>query len=153
MVHYLAFTTTYEGLSNKLINEVHLQNGNEIILAKAQWDTGATNSCISHDVVSNLKLIPFGIVNSYTPSGSAKQNTYIININLPNNLNINDVVVTESEIGKQGIDILIGMDVIRHGDFAISNCSGKTVFTFRFPSIKTTDYVEEYNDSVKENEK
>ena len=29
------------------------------------------------------------------------------------------------------------------GDFAVSNNEGKLVFTFRVPSIKTTDYVAE----------
>jgi hypothetical protein len=42
-------------------------------------------------------------------------------------------------------DILIGMDIITIGDFSITNVDKKTVFTFRFPSIKTIDYVEEVN--------
>ena len=38
-------------------------------------------------------------------------------------------------------DVLIGMDVITSGDFAVSNHNGKTVFSFRVPSVETTDYV------------
>ena len=54
-----------------------------------------------------------------------------------------DVAVVDTEIGDQGIDLLIGMDIISMGDFAVSNHAGKLVFTFRVPSIKTTDYVAE----------
>ena len=43
----------------------------------------------------------------------------------------------------QGVDVLIGMDIISLGDFAVSNYDSKLVFTFRVPSIKTTNYVAE----------
>lgn len=45
-------------------------------------------------------------------------------------------------------DILIGMDIITLGDFAITNVGGKTVFSFRTPSTKMIDYVEEINKSM-----
>ena len=37
------------------------------------------------------------------------------------------------------------MDVINQGDFSVSNFEGKTVFSFRIPSKKTIDYVQEIN--------
>lgn len=55
MDKYIAFTTTCKGIVNQLKNEVELVNGTDKIKAIAQWDTGATNSCISHSVVSKLK--------------------------------------------------------------------------------------------------
>lgn len=140
-----AFTSKYIGISNKLINTVELINGDIKISAQAQWDTGATNSCISHDVVSKLHLISTGFVQNHTPSGIALQPTYKIDVCLPNHLNVESVQVSESEIGSQGIDILIGMDIICLGDFAISNCDGNTIFTFRYPSIAETDYVKLVN--------
>lgn len=152
MDNYIAFTTRYNGISDRLINTVELVNGNMKIVAKAQWDTGATNSCISHDVVSKLKLVSIGFSNNHTPSGSALQSTYKIDVILPNHLIVESVQVSGSEIGNQGIDILIGMDIIKHGDFSISNFGGNTVFTFRYPSIMETDYVEEYNKELKEQE-
>ena len=56
---------------------------------------------------------------------------------------VEGIDVCESEIGNQGIGVLIGMDIIGKGDFAVSNYDGKTVFTFRTPSIKLTDYVQQ----------
>ena len=52
-----------------------------------------------------------------------------------------------SKIGAQGIDILIGMDIISKGDFAISNYNGKTQFSFRLPSQQDVDYKSEYNNN------
>ena len=42
-----------------------------------------------------------------------------------------------------GFDVLIGMDIISKGDFSISNYGGHTVFSFRSPSMGTTDYAEQ----------
>ena len=48
--------------------------------------------------------------------------------------------VMGSKISEQGIDVLIGMDVISKGDFAISYYNGKTQFSFRIPSQNDVDY-------------
>ncbi len=145
-----AFTSSYDGLSNKLINSATISyNGKEFKTNGAQWDTGATGTCISKQVVSDLGLIPIGMVNIRTPSGNKIVNEYRIDIKLQNeNVVINDVYVTDSEIGDQGIDILIGMNIITLGDFSVSNYEGKTVFTFRIPSMATTDYVGLFNSKM-----
>ncbi len=49
----------------------------------------------------------------------------------------------EIDIDKDGLGVLIGMDIIGLGDFAISNHGGKTVFTFRAPSSKVIDFITE----------
>lgn len=145
MDNFSAFTSICDSISNKLINTVELSNGVTTIKAQAQWDTGATNSCISHDVVTKLNLISNGFANNHTPSGTALQRTYKLDVYLPNHLRVEGVQVSASEIGNQGIDILIGMDIITLGDFAISNYKGRTVFTFRYPSMSETDYVKLIN--------
>ena len=38
--------------------------------------------------------------------------------------------------------MLIGMDVINAGDFAITNKDGKTVFSFRIPSMERIDFTQ-----------
>ena len=49
-------------------------------------------------------------------------------------------------------DILIGMDIIRFGDFSISNGGGKTLFSFAFPPFENkTDLVEKANRVNKNN--
>lgn len=142
---YAAFTSKYTALNNQLINFVQLIDGSNSIDAKALWDTGATSSCISHATATKLSLTPIGKRNIATPSGCAVVNTYCIDIKLPNDIIIQDIIVSDSEIGGQGIDVLIGMDIITKGDFTVSNYNNVTVFTFRTPSQTMTDYVIQSN--------
>ena len=109
----------------------------------AQWDTGASGSCISQKVIQELKPVRTGLRTVLTPTGSDIRGMYLLDFILPNDVYVSDVAVVDTEIGDQGIDLLIGMDIISMGDFAVSNNEGKLVFTFRVPSIKTTDYVAE----------
>ena len=71
----------------------------------------------------------------------ALQNVYKINLSLPNNVLLNDVIVTEVPMISQA-DMLIGMSVINRGDFSVSNYNGKTILSFRIPSLADADYVE-----------
>ena len=139
-----AFTFKYDILSRRLISDgVIIYYENKGLDVRALWDTGATNTCISEETAKKLAMIPTGKINIKTPSGTKEKYTYMVNIALPNHVGVKELVVCESEIGNQGIDLLIGMDVILLGDFAISNYQGKTTFTFRVPSKQTTDYVKQ----------
>lgn len=105
------------------------------------WDTGATTTCITSRVATKLGLIPTGMTTTSTAGGDKECNTYCVDILLPNNILIYNLTVFEVHLNDG--DVLIGMDVIRYGDFTISNYNGKTKMSFRIPSIQETDYVEE----------
>lgn len=83
---------------------------------------------------------PTGMINVQTPSGMGTMNKYMVNLTLNNEVTILNLPVMDSEIGNQGIDVLIGMDIISMGDFAVSNFDGKTQFTFRIPSQEHVEY-------------
>ena len=140
-VTYKAFTVDYHQRSNKLKTAISISNGSSSITGTALWDTGATISCVSEVVAQQLNLVPTGMMNIQTPSSTKAVKTYLVNVGLPNHLNVNDVQVCETDIGKQGIEMLIGMDIITLGDFSVSNFNNNTVFTFRFPSKEKIDYV------------
>lgn len=110
------------------------------------WDTGATGSVITSDVVQSLGLVPTGIVTVQGVNSIVDVPTYLVDIVLPNNLRVSSVVVTECDIGSAGADKvhgLIGMDIILMGDMSISNGEGKTLFTFAYPSFENkTDLYE-----------
>ena len=40
-------------------------------------------------------------------------------------------------------EVLIGMDIINRGDFAVTNRDGRTKFSFRIPSQADIDFVAE----------
>jgi predicted aspartyl protease len=109
---------------------------------KAIWDTGATNSVITRKVIEECGLEPIGMVEAHTVAGTKASNSYLVNIGLPNRVLAPGIRVTEGEIYGD-YDILIGMDIISHGDFAFTNKNGKSTFSFRIPSLERIDFVEE----------
>lgn len=139
------FTEKYTKIQKRIITSAIIDTNGIDLPVRIQWDTGATGICISKEVVSKLNLIPIGKINVHTPSGIGTMNQYIINIILNNEVMFRNWVVMDSEIGKQGIDVLIGMDIISNGDFALSNFEGRTQFSFRIPSQEHIEYKRELN--------
>jgi len=107
----------------------------------AIWDTGATSSVITQNVINKCGLLPTGMTNVHTASGQTSCHTFLACITLPNKVGFSSVRVTEGKIA--GADVLIGMDIISAGDFAVSNYRGKTKFSFRAPSLASIDFVKE----------
>jgi hypothetical protein len=108
------------------------------------WDTGATGSVITQDVVTRCGLKPTGMVLSHHAGGSAMTETYQVNIQLPNGVQFADFKVTLGVL-PHGAHALIGMDIISLGDFNITNVGGKTMFSYRNPTLGGVDYVDEAN--------
>lgn len=149
------FTTKANGLARELKNDIYISEIHDHSTGlpepvkkpyKAIWDTGATNTCITPRVVQELGLQPSGravvqVVGSGAAAGEHEVATYLVNIFLPNQTEIIGVRVSENTIS--GGDVLIGMDIITHGDFAITNYNGQTWWTFRVPSNEPIDFVEE----------
>lgn len=152
----LVFTTYYGGLVNVLTNQVGLavpptagvqQLPIKVVQFQAIWDTGATGTVITKKAAADLGLSPTGQTVTIGVHGPKQVNTYIVNLHLPNKTTVDFVEVTECDaLSSDGSShILIGMNVIGLGDFAVTNRDGKTVMTFCMPSIRRIDFVEEYN--------
>lgn len=109
---------------------------------KAIWDTGATGTVITQKVVDEFALSPIDVVEVQTADGKTRTNSYLVNVWLPNKIIIPNV---KASLGKlaSNVEVLIGMDIISQGDFAVTNKGGKTVFSFRFPSVECIDFVKE----------
>jgi hypothetical protein len=155
----LSFTGKYSGLSRRLESKVFVFAHKAALAPDADispaptieldsnfdglWDTGATGSVVTQAVVDRLNLVPVKWGQVSTPKGEYPTPFYYVDMGLPNQVMVGPLLVAEGELS--GFDVLIGMDVICCGDFAVSNYNGQTTFTFRMPSIKTTDYVKETN--------
>ena len=68
---------------------------------------------------------------------------YYVNLVLLTNVHFPGVTVVLGEL--LGTDVLVGMDIINKGDFAVSNRNGATTFSFRIPSVESFDFVKEDN--------
>ena len=136
------FTFEYNGIVRALHTPVKIEstiNTQETIEIDGLWDTGAGCSLIRPEVASRLNLQRVSETFISTPSGKdIPSKVYIINLSLPNDAKILNLLVVEGI--PNSCDMLIGMDVINYGDFAISNFDGKTTFSFRIPSLAKIDF-------------
>ena len=150
----LSFTVRYNGRTNQLKTETLISKpltpGTDITVppdvvnaAKKYigiWDTGATNSVISQKVVDECDLKPIGMVMVHSSTESKLCETFLVSIFLPNRGVVPSIRVTKGVLTD--CDVLIGMDIINQGDFAITYSDGKTMFSFRLPSMEQIDFVE-----------
>lgn len=144
-----ALTTRYNGISRVLSNEVQIASAFNLHTKTpptlsfknftAVWDTGATASVITDEVISQCGLKPTGIIEVSTAAGKTTTETYLVSIRLPTRVGFAGVRVSRGDL--EGCNVLIGMDIICRGDFAVTNKDGKTVFSFRMPSLECIDFV------------
>jgi hypothetical protein len=126
-----------------LVKTYNLASGE--INVRALWDTGSTNTSISKGLARHLGLKSIDICNVNGVNGIHPSMVYQIDILLPSNVPIGDVRVAEFH-DNGAFEILIGMDIIDLGDFAISNKDGKSIVSFRIPPSDTViDFVKEIN--------
>ena len=109
---------------------------------QAIYDTGATGSAISKKVTAELGLISIGLANVHTAKGVHECETFLVNIGLPNRVMFTMMRVSTADLPDE-VDMLVGMDVLCSGDFAVTNLGGKTTFSFRYPPSKELDFVQE----------
>lgn len=149
---FKAFSLRSDGLLSSLKTDIQvsvpildqepvINTDPRLVKTVALWDTGATVSCISSDLARSMGLVLTGRTFTSHAKGKSETNIYMIDIYLPNKIRIPliDVIEVESVDGNFGI--IIGMNIITLGDFAITNVAKATTFSFRIPSVSTIDYV------------
>ncbi len=134
----IAFTTSYNGITNVLRNEVHISKAfDPSSISKplnlkdfgaktftAIWDTGATNSVITKKVVNDCGLKPIGMARVHTPKGEGIAPVYLASVFLTNKVVVPQLRMAEGDLAGDS-EVLIGMDIISQGDFAVTNKDGK----------------------------
>lgn len=124
-----------------IANNKALGRQREVKRYSAIWDTGATNTGVTPRVASECGLVPIGQTRVVGVHGEDLSNVYLIDVHLPNGLTVHEITASEMPgLTSRFDDILIGMDIIGLGDFAVSNYRGKTTFTFRVPSLEEIDF-------------
>lgn len=158
-----AFTGTATGLLNRLTSDAHI--GANILerdvanvdpstwpLFTALWDTGAQSSGITLEVVEACNLVSVGEGMVTGATGEATPTLiYHITICLKSGgMCISNIYASLLDLkANPDIRMLIGMDVITRGDFAITNKNRQTQWTFRIPSEKHLDFVSDYQKKQK----
>lgn len=154
-----AFTRSAEGLLGSVITGVSMRQSRELCLdynlacqqadVRALWDTGANGSCVSRGLARKLGLKALGMCQVGGISGVSQSCVYLMDILLPSGVVMPNVRVTEF-IDNGIFEIIIGMDIMTMGDFAVSNAGGKTTVSFRVPPSDTPiDFVKLLEESEK----
>lgn len=134
------FTKKFKDIENRILVTTNISFASKRMKANTLVDTGATISCISKSVAKKLKLQPIGIDKVSTPSGTAVLSKYLLNISFKKDMVFKNIFVLESEIGNQGIDLLIGMDILNKNDIMISNYDNHTQFSMRYPASENLEF-------------
>ena len=138
-----AFTVLYDKPVNKLITSVSILPiltvdkilSGAPLEVKALWDTGATVTCIKPVLFERLKLRLLNLTRHTTLSGiggKVAARTTLVTLFLTPALEVEYHPVYVADFPSNA-DMLIGMDIIRMGDFAVCNADGKTSFSFAVP--------------------
>jgi hypothetical protein len=140
-----ALTNNNAGIARSIISSVEIKNifSQDKVSTKGIWDTGATGSVITKSTASSLGLLPVKRTRVRGVHGYKEVNVYYVNITLNNkNITINTQVTECDELSTDNsVGMLIGMNIITMGDFAVTNFKGQTTMSFRVPSLQKIDFV------------
>lgn len=147
------FTVTFPGGAEALITNcivmpaVDFSKGEKVTsyypTNNAIWDTGADTTIICQRIARMLQLKPH-IKSAITGIGGVvSSNVYRIHLGLPSGEAVLELEAMELPDEQMDYDVIIGMDVIRECDFAITNKDGNTKFTYERPSKRDLDFTKE----------
>lgn len=131
-------------VSNCDVSQLHIK-GCKI---PAIWDTGASMTNIREDILIDLGLKPSGKCLIFGATGEGIKNRYRVSLILEGRIflpQVNVVALTKDEFKQNA---LIGMDIIRHGDFATTTINlgqpdAYTRFSFSLPAKRKFNFVED----------
>jgi len=101
--------------------------------AKALIDTGASRSAIRNTFVQAARLVSYEKCTIRMASGEYISSVYTVDILFPNRMMAKNIKAAEFS-GSHEFDFILGMDILRMTDMAITNAGGVTVLSLRSPS-------------------
>ena len=112
--------------------EGYPQNRKLPLKAKALIDTGASRSAISNSFVQAAKLVSYEKCTIRMAKGEYISSVYVVDIIFPHGISAENIKAAEFS-GRHEFDFIVGMDILRMTDMAITNAGGVTVLSLRSP--------------------
>jgi len=126
----------YKNTKNRIITPVDLfsipYNSSLHCTIDALWDTGASMSAITPEIRDKLKASPVDRKEIAGVHSTEFVDIVFITVALPNNVIKKNIRAAVCSIPSD-IGMILGMDIISLGDFALSNSNNETLFSFSFP--------------------
>jgi len=105
----------------------------------ALWDTGSSHCLITKSLAQSLDLRPVRQARVMHHDGVTFFDVYFAALYVTRKYYV-EVALTETGAPSDNFELIIGMDVISKGDFALTNQKDVMVFSFRLPSSTTIDF-------------
>ena len=108
------------------------QNQRLPLRAKALIDTGASRSAVSNSFIQAAKLVSYEKCTIRMAKGEYVSSVYTVDIMFPHGMLAANIRAAEFS-GRHEFDFIVGMDILRMTDMAITNAGGVTVLSLRSP--------------------
>jgi len=140
----------FENKQNRLIIPVQIHsvpfNSMRSLSINALWDTGAMMSAITPEIMDKLKAPPVDRKKIAGIHTSQEVDIVSITLELPNSVIKRTFKVAVCNI-TSNTEMIIGMDIISLGDFALSNGNAQTLFSFAVPPFRDKiDFTKKQNE-------
>ena len=147
---HLTLSYQFAKKQKRIITPVYLYpvqpNGTKAVTTDALWDTGASMSAITPEIKDRLKLIPIDRRVITGVHNTLEVDVVLVTLELPNNVIKKNIEAVVCNIGSS-IGMILGMDIILLGDFAISNGNEQTLVSFAVPPFHDKiDFTTRQND-------
>jgi len=135
---YNAFAKKYPALAPCLYTDIEVFPApfasHKGATVHAIWDTGAIRTVITKRLMSQLNLFSIDKKWVHGVNSNEEVDVVMVSIKLPYGLLIPNIRVYVCKL-PSSIDLLLGMDIIKMGDFHISNTEESTLFSFVTPPL------------------
>ena len=155
----LVYTVQYKGKQSMLLTEIRIAT--EFDSAKGEspsnehafwalWDTGAEASNVTQRVIDKCGLKYHGTDKASTTKGTDDVDVYRMSMRLWDGFWVPYIEGRKAD-ELHDFDVLIGIDVISLGDFAVTHKVGETMLSFRVPSIDHIDFAQDHRGGIRAN--
>jgi hypothetical protein len=147
---HLTLSYYFEHTQSRIITPVQLYpfpfNSMLSLSTNAMWDTGAVMSAITHETRTQLKAKTINRIKIAAIHTTQEVDVVLITVELPNHVIKKSIKAAVCNIASNA-GMIIGMDIISLGDFALSNGNNQTLFSFAVPPFKNTiDFSKKQNE-------
>lgn len=137
----IKYTKEYQRIERNLYDECTLFINNETYNVKCLWDTGASQSSVSIQLLKSLCLEQSKIITINSSAGSYESGQYHIEMAFCPELTF-EVNAVSHDRGKPGCDFIIGMDIISYGKLIVDNKDNHTIVSFEYSFDPESDSVQ-----------
>jgi hypothetical protein len=136
---HLTLSYYFSQNQNKIITPVNLYpipfDSSLSLSIDALWDTGASMSAITPEIKDKLKITPIDKKTIAGIHSTQIADIVFITLELPNGVIKKNIKVAICNI-PSNVGMILGMDIISLGDFALSNGNDQTLFSFAVPPFQ-----------------